>query len=213
MLFAASTTQLPIETVLITAGGVVLAAIITAVAAHYRLKRRLDAERERLKDQLGAEKIRLDAQLEAEMKRQSATFRRERENDLRHVLLEATKRLTEAIGHVALCGRHPDSLSAEALAMLHFNIDQLVANKNVIAVHLGGSALESQRYQEALDSLDRARIMLAPNFPDAGEPPDMISDAVGKELVRAREAQQAFADATAERIGPDAGVHEQATGG
>jgi hypothetical protein len=56
--------SVPLEAVWITAGAVVLGAIIAAVAAHLRLQATLKAERVRLDDQLEAERARLDQQLE-----------------------------------------------------------------------------------------------------------------------------------------------------
>jgi uncharacterized membrane-anchored protein YhcB (DUF1043 family) len=56
--------SVPLEAVAITAGAVVVGAIIAAVAAHLRLQATLKAERVRLDDQLEAERARLDQQLE-----------------------------------------------------------------------------------------------------------------------------------------------------
>jgi hypothetical protein len=52
------------EAVAITAGAVVVAAVIAAFAAHKRLRMTLDAERERLDDRLAAEGERLEKQLQ-----------------------------------------------------------------------------------------------------------------------------------------------------
>jgi hypothetical protein len=56
--------SVPLEAVAITAGAVIVGAIIAAIAAHLRLQATLKAERERLDDQLEAERARLHRQLE-----------------------------------------------------------------------------------------------------------------------------------------------------
>jgi hypothetical protein len=56
--------SVPLEAVAITAGAVIVGAIIAAVAAHQRLQATLKAERLRLDDQLEGERARLDRQLE-----------------------------------------------------------------------------------------------------------------------------------------------------
>jgi hypothetical protein len=71
--------SVPLEAVAITAGAVVIGAIIAAVAAHMRLRGTLKAERERLDDQLTAERERLDHQLEAEGTRLDRQLEHDRE--------------------------------------------------------------------------------------------------------------------------------------
>jgi hypothetical protein len=60
----ADANSVPLEAIAITAGAVVIAAVIAAVAAHYRQKTALDAETKRLAEQLEAESTRLEKQLD-----------------------------------------------------------------------------------------------------------------------------------------------------
>jgi hypothetical protein len=71
--------SVPLEAVAITAGAVVVGAMIAAVAAHLRLQATLKAERERLDDQLKAERARLDDQLGAERTRLDQQLEHDRE--------------------------------------------------------------------------------------------------------------------------------------
>jgi flagellar motility protein MotE (MotC chaperone) len=90
--------SVPLEAVAITAGAVIVGAIIAAIAAQLRLQATLKAERERLDDQLEAERARLHRQLEAERARLHRQLEHDRElTDLAELRTLLDRVLTDAL--------------------------------------------------------------------------------------------------------------------
>jgi hypothetical protein len=207
-----SNTTVSLEAIAITAGAVVLAALITQFATHLRLKRQLEAERKRLSDQLDAERARLADRLDAERQRlrqqldqdlalAAEAEKHARENELLTVLEHAGIRLSESIRVVDRLRSGLLDLDHGQLAPLGVELEQLWANEDRISVRLGINAPGSERYRAASEHLGRAHFILSEIA--AGAAVDTARRGA-LELARdtAMQEQRAFFELSSKRVGP-----------
>jgi len=144
--------NVPIGSLLLTALG---AAVVTAVAAHFRQKSQnaagkdrlalqLDSEKTLLDQRLAAEQQRLDAQLAGERDRLQIQLHNARIDELRAVFENATLALLQATNalRLVLYGE-PETLDTRT------HLAQLQANEARIAVRLGNDDAITQTYRQA----------------------------------------------------------------
>lgn len=185
-----ATTTVPLETVAITAGAVVLAALIAAIAAHLRLKR-----------QLAAEQTRLDAQLNAERERLQLQLHDGRVDELRAVFENAALAFLQAATDLRLV-LHGDQRPLDFAA----HLTQLQANQARVAVRLGTGSDITSVYSAAAQKW--AEAVHAAASPPPGE--DAAGVEARKERIaaafnEAHDLSRRFNDMAAQVIGPAIG--------
>jgi hypothetical protein len=203
---APQVTSLPLETVAITAGAVVLAAVVAAVAAHHRQKSQIAADKARQETDLEAEQRRLEAQLGAEHERLVEQLRhdygvadqqerRRREERVRQVCADADRALAE-------CVRELDRAEADLGPSENFDelLNALEEHERRLAAWVGQSSLEVGQIVIARTELRRANDVLR-EARGGGVKKEPWHGRIREARSRARSAQRQFLDLVSKRVG------------